>query len=823
MNYKLILLLLTLLFVSSANAQGNRGQGRPSGADKPKIQLIGKVVDANTKQGLEFATISVFNLRDSSLVGGGLSGLEGVFELSVPMGRMYAEVEFIGFEKTIVTSISVDREEIRKGNRTVQLGEIALSSSALDLEEITIQAEKSTNQFTLDKRVFNVGQDLSTQGGSAQELLDNVPSVTVDIDGTVSLRGSSGVRILINGQPSRMVSDANGLRSIPADMIESVEVITNPSARYEAEGMAGIINIILKKERRSGFNGSLNSSVSYPFGAGIGANLNYRKNKINWFANYNVNYRSSPGYGSLYQEIYLDEDTYISEQTRDMQRGGLSNTIRGGMEYFFSETSVLTGAIQYGISDDNNLTTLTYIDYLNNLDNLLQTVERTDNEQENENGLQYNIDYNKQFSSRDHNLRVSFQYEDELEVESSDFDEIVVGTTVPSLLQRSENDEGQRNMIFRVDYTQPIGGRKDHKFEVGTFSSIRNIDNDFIVEELDSTGWNSLEGLTNDFDYLENVQAVYLQYGNTIGKFGFQVGLRGEYLNIRTLLVNDNIENNRDTLNFFPSLFLNYEFSEGSAIQASYSRRIRRPRFWDLNPFFSYSDNRNFFSGNPLVNPEYTNSYEINYLKIWEKATLTSGVFYRQTSNSITRIRTILDDNTFLTRPENLGVQDDFGVEVNGSLNTVDWLRVNGNINFFRSITTSGRSDINLDADTYAVTGRLMARASMKQQGDLQASVNYRSGRQTPQGNRKSITSIDVGWSRDFLPKKNLTLTLSVRDLLNDRVRRYETFGEDFYTQGEFQWRIRTFTLAANYRINQKKQRGGNRSGGGGDFEGGEF
>ena len=298
---------------------------------------------------------------------------------------------------------------------------------------------------------------------------------------------------------------------------------------------------------------------------------------------------------------------------------------------------------------------MTYADYLNNLDNLLQTVKRTDNEQENENGLQYNVDFNKQFSSRDHNLRVSFQYEDELEVESSDFDEIVVGTSVPSLLQRSENDEGQRNMIFRVDYTQPIGGRKDHKFEVGTFSSIRNIDNDFIVEERDSTGWNSLEGLTNDFDYLENVQAVYLQYGNTIGKFGFQVGLRGEYLNIRTLLVNDNIENNRDTLNFFPSLFLNYEFSEGSAIQASYSRRIRRPRFWDLNPFFSYSDNRNFFSGNPLVNPEYTNSYEINYLKIWEKATLTSGVFYRQTSNSDkSRIRTILDDNTILNKAREL-------------------------------------------------------------------------------------------------------------------------------------------------------------------------
>ena len=819
------LLLLLLSFSLGAFAQkGGQRQGKGGEGERPQLTLKGQILDSETNSGLEFATISVFSRRDSSLLGGGLSGADGIFEAKIKAGQGYAIVEFIGYEKTEVPVI-IDREKMRSGDRTIDLGVIIMSTSASSLDEVTIRAEKSQNTFTLDKRVFNVGKDLANRGGTAEDILDNVPSVTVDIDGTVNLRGSTGVRILINGQPSQLANQENGLKSITADMIESVEVITNPSARYEAEGIAGIINIILVKQKKSGFNGSFNTSASFPLGGSLGANVNYRKNKINWFANYAINYRSSPGFGALYQEVYLDNETQVTEQERDMQRSGLSNTLRGGMEYFISEKQSVSGSVQYRISDENNTTTLTYLDFMAPSDEPFSTTLRTDNEGEDDRGLQYNVDYNHEFSSRDHKLSARIQYEDDNEVETSDLNQsqVLYGVDEPLLLQRSNNDEGQSSYNISVDYSQPLGS-KDHKYELGYRTTIRDIRNNFLVEELDENeAWISNPDFSNDFEYDEDIHAVYGQYGNKFGKFGFQVGLRAEYAIIKTLLVNDGQSYERDSLNFFPSLFLNYEFNEANAMQLSYSRRIRRPRFRDLNPFFSFSDPRNFYSGNPNLLPEYTDSYELNYLRYFENGTLSGGVFYRHTEDVIFRINRRVSETNFLTRPENLGIRDDYGLEVNGSLNMKKWLRMNGNVNFFRSISDAGLGNEGLNTDNYVFTGRLTSQLQFWN-SDLQIRANYRGPRQSPQGNYRSITSIDLGWSKDFLPKKNLTMTLSVRDLFNSRKRRYETFGDDFYTTGEFQWRVRTITLAANYRINAKKERsrggsrGGSNDGGGDEF-----
>jgi len=766
---RLTLLLIILVFSFSAFAQrsGQRGPGQRGNGERPQLTLKGTIIDADSNTGLEFATISIFSKKDSSLLGGGLSGAEGVFEAKMKMGRAYAVVEFIGYDKTVVDPLPIDRDQIRSGNRNVAIGIIKLSASAAALDEVTIRADKSQNNFSLDKRVFNVGKDLANRGGTAEDILDNVPSVTVDIDGTVNLRGSTGVRILINGQPSRIANQQDGLKNITADMIEKVEVITNPSARYEAEGIAGIINIVLVKQKNKGFNGSFNSSVSYPLGASLGANLNYRKNKINWFANYSVNYRSSPGFGELYQEVYLADQTRITQQLRDMQRGGLSNTLRGGLEYFITEKQSLSGSIQYRVSEDSNNTTLTYLDFIAPADEPFSRTVREDVEGEDESGLQYNVDYNREFSSRDHKLSVRFQYESEGEVESSELTQVefLMDGTEVDLLQRSANDEGQGNYTFSVDYGQPLGS-KDHKYELGYRTTVRSITNDFLVESNEGDQWETLQGFSNNFIYDEDIHAVYGQYGNKFGKFGFQVGARAEYAIINTLLVNDGQANKRDSLNFFPSLFLNYEINEGNALQVSYSRRIRRPRFWDLNPFFSFSDPRNFFSGNPNLQPEYTDSYELNYLRYFENATISGGVFYRHINNKIFRIRTRIDEQNFITRPENLGSGDDFGLELNGSLTVKKWLRFNGNANFFRSMTDSGRNDPRLDVDTYVFTSRLTSRFNFWK-SDLQVRANYRGPRDTPQGSRKSITSIDLGWSKDLLPKKNLTMTLSVRDLFN--------------------------------------------------------
>ena len=814
----LLICLLSIVEISIAQERGGRSGGRPGG--KPEITVKGQIVDAQNKAPLEFATVSLFSLRDSSVVGGNLSDENGMFNIKATAFRMYAVVEFIGYERKLIDQVKIDREQMRAGLKEIDLGIIELGQDGIELDEVEVRAEKSETQFSLDKRVFNVGKDLANRGGTAQEILDNVPSVTVDIEGEVSLRGSTGVRILVNGRPSNLASadNANSLRQIPANMIEKIEVITNPSARYEAEGMSGIINIVLKKEQRSGFNGSVDVSVGYPGRAGVGLNLNYRKGKINWFASYGLNYRINPGGGSFHQERVVGDTTFVTDQTRDSDRRSLSNTFRGGIDFYIKEKETLTGAIQYKISDEDNFGYLIYDDYI--FDNLIGVTDRTDDEFENESGLEYSLNYRKEFSSREHTLNITASYEDDLETEGSMLNEIFDSKNeVPDFIldQRTNNSEGSKQWLGQVDFVRPLG--KDHQFELGLRSSFRTITNDYLVEDKDGNDWINDANISNNFIYNEDIYAAYAQYGNRFGKFSYQVGLRGELGKIRTELIQSQLTNKRDTFNLFPSAFLNYEINEGNKLQVNYSRRIRRPRFWSLNPFFTLQDRRNIFSGNEDLNPEYTDSYEVNYLKFWDKATFTSGLFYRHTKGAIERVPDVQEDGNTVTKPQNFATRNDLGAEVIFSYSALAWLRLDGNVNFFRSITDGTNVNENYEADALTWTSRISSKISFWK-SDLQIRANYRAPRETVTGKRKSIYSIDVGWSKDFLKRKNATLTLSIRDLLNSRKRRYQIFDDEgFFREGEFQWRSRSINLNLNYRINQRKQRkrGGRFDGDGGD------
>ncbi len=819
----LIFCLSSIIHLSQAQERGGRPGGKPGGGGPPEINVKGQIVDAITNAPLEFATISLFSKRDSSVVGGNLSDENGNFDIKATGFRMYAVIEFIGYERKLIDNVKLDKDQMRAGIREIDMGIIQLGQDGIELDEVEVRADKSETQFSLDKRVFNVGKDLANKGGTAQEILDNVPSVTVDIEGVVSLRGSTGVRILVNGRPSNLASadNANSLRQIPASMIEKIEVITNPSARYEAEGMSGIINIILKKEDRSGFNGSIDVSAGFPGNAGVGLNLNYRKGKINWFASYGLNYRTNPGTGLLYQELDARDTLFITNQTRDSERKSLSNTFRGGIDYYISEKETLTGAIQYKISDEDNFAEYVYNDYYETIDNLIGVSNRTDDEFENESGLEYSLNYRKEFSSRKHTLNITASYEDDLETEGSKLNEIFDSKIdIPdfNLEQQTNNSEGSKQWLAKADYVKPLG--KDHQYEFGVRSSFRTITNDYLVEDKVGDVWIDDINISNNFIYNEDIYAAYAQYGNRLGKFSYQIGLRGEYGKIRTELKQNNEINNRDTFNLFPSAFLNYEINEGNKLQINYSRRIRRPRFWSLNPFFTLSDRRNFFSGNPNLNPEYTDSYELNYLKFWEKATFTSGIYYRHTKGAIERVRYVNDDGTTTMLPENLAEREDFGLEFIVSYSALKWLRLDANVNAFRSVTDGTNLDDSFEADAFTWRGSMSTKFSFWK-SDLQIRTNYRAPRVTVQGKNKSITSIDVGWSKDFLKRKNATLTLSIRDLLNSRKRRYENFGDNFYREGEFQWRSRSINLNLNYRINQRKQRKrkGGFGGGGGEGE----
>ncbi len=802
----------------------NLSAQRPVGGGTPEIRIVGKLIDAATEAVLEFGTVSIFDTRDSSLVGGSMTDAEGMFEVNVRPGAYYAVAEFISYNTKII-QVQFDRDAIRAGNRDINLGSILLTPASIQLEGVEIRAEKSETQFSLDKRIFNVGQDLANRGGSAQDILDNVPSVTVDIEGQVSLRGSTGVRILIDGKPSGLANadNANGLRAIPANLIERVEVITNPSSRYEAEGMAGIINIVLKKDKGSGFNGSFDVNAGFPEQYGAGANVNYRKNKVNWFLNYGLNRNTSPGFGNAFQQSESGAGTLFQEQTSDRNRAGISNNIRFGIDIIPDDKTILTGAFILRKSHNDNINNIIYNDYLNDFPgNPITSTLRTDDEDEDETNLNYSVNYKREFSSSNHTLEFNVQYQDNAEIQSSDFRELATvfnGNPIPDVIQRSNNDESNREWLFQLDFIKPVF--KEGKIELGARTSLRNIDNDYLVEQLQDGDWFNLEGLSNDFRYTENVHALYAIIGNKTGKFNYQFGLRAEYSDVITELLQTNEINDRSYANLFPSIFLNYQFNEGNALQVSYSQRIRRPRFWDLNPFFNFSDSRNTFSGNPNLDPEFTDSYELNYLKYFEALTVTGGLFYRHTTDVISRVLVFKPDGTTNRQPENLATGDDYGLEATVAYSGIKWLRLDANANFFRSIVNGKNVNDSFSADTYTWFGRTTARFSFWKGADLQLRFNYRAPRDTPQGRNKSEGSVDIGFSKDILGK-NGTVTLGVRDMFNSRIRRDETFGEGFYRQSEFQWRARSLNLAFNYRINQKKQRQA-RGGGSEGAEGPEF
>lgn len=823
------LYLILFLSFSISVSYAQRPQNSKFGSSESK-SIVGKIVDGTSEMPLEFATVSIFLTKDSSLVTGGITGAEGTFSFKAKgKGPFYAVIEFIGYE-----SLTVDNILFGKGERLYDLGTINIVAGGIALDEVEVRAERSDMQFSLDKRIFNVGKDLASRGGSASDVLDNIPSVSVGVEGEVNLRGSSDVRILINGRPSGLVglNGTDGLRTIQASMIERVEIITNPSAKFEAEGMAGIINIILKKDRAKGFNGSFELSGGLPEQYGAGANLNYRQDKFNFFANYNYRKRTGISSGSKYQEFYFEDSTLISLQEQRRDRSGKNHSIRLGSDYILSDNEVITGAFLYRYGKDENLNQVTYRDAVGpagvQLNRLTESqipnyILRQDDELEEEPTLEYSINYDKKFKKKGHSLKADVSFQSNTESESSAFNEgFYEGDllAIPDILsQRSANEEGQKQWRGQIDYTKPFNGKV--KLESGLLGTFREIKNDFLVEIFNDGSWLTEEGLSNNFIYNENVLGAYANIGKDFERFSFQVGLRSEYSEIKTELQQTNEINDRSYTNLFPSGFLNYKLGGENSLQASYSRRIRRPRFWDLNPFFTFTDRRNFFSGNPDLDPEFTNSYEFGHLKYWESGNIGSSIYYRHTTDKINRIQTQdIENQTTVRRPENIGTEDNIGIEFIFAYTGIKDVRVDGSVNGFRFKSSGVTSEgLDLSVDNYAWTSSLNAKVGFWRNADLQMRLNYRAPRATLQGNRKSMTSLNVALSKDLTP--DLTLTMSLTDAFNNRKRRGTFEGEDFFEESEFQWRPRSFTTTLNYRINKKKDRKPKREFNGG--EGGEF
>jgi outer membrane receptor protein involved in Fe transport len=765
----------------------------------------GIVQDSVSSSSLSLASIRVFNSADKKLAKGDISSEQGMFSIRLPFGSYYAEIEFMGYKMFRSKEFFLSKE-----NPEYNIGQIRLISSANTLEQVVVQAEKSSMQLSLDKKIFNVGKDLANAGGSASDILTNIPSVSVDPEGNVKLRGSDNVRILIDGKPSGLVSfkGGSGLQQLQASMVERVEIITNPSARYEAEGMAGIINIILKKDKRQGFNGSFEITTGTPTNFGGAANLNYRHKKINFFINYGIAYRRTPGLGNIYQELYERDTTFILKQNNTQKLTGFNNNIRGGLDYYFSESSVLTASYLFRRSDVNRLTDIRYEDYFFTSSNLQGISTRRQDEDEIEPNSEYSLIYKRSFAKKGHELTAEVKYLDNWENSNqlftqSFFNKNGVEDFSKAIIQTSENDEYEKQWLFQVDYIKPIG--KEGKFETGLRTSFRDMVNDYIVSEKNAAGgYDPLPGLDNVFLYKENIHAAYGILGNKSNKISYQAGLRAEWTDVKTILKETNEENPRNYVNLFPSAHLSFELPHEHAIQVSYSRRVRRPFYNDLSPFMTFSDSRNFSSGNPDLDPEFSNVMEIGHIKYFDKGAITSSIYYRDTRKKIDRIRIVDEEGNSRTKPENLNSEKAFGVEFTSNYAVLSWWKLDFNANFFYADIDGSNILKTYQASTYSWFLRQTSRFTLPKNFDIQLRGNYEAPQKTAQGKRKALYYADLSMTKDVF-KSNGTLNLSILDIFNSRKGRSITNGPNFYTDANFQGRRRQLNLTLSYRIKQSK------------------
>jgi ferric enterobactin receptor len=765
----------------------------------------GHITDSVTNAALPYASIAIHQVSDKKMVNGGISDEHGNFSITVPFGHYYAEINFVGFNPVISAQFHISQDE-----PTFELKGIALHQNTGVLKEVVVQGEKSTMELSLDKKIFNVGKDLANSGGTATDILTNIPSVAVDPEGNVKLRGSDNVRILIDGKPSGLVSfkGGSGLQQLQASMIERVEVITNPSARYEAEGLGGIINIVLKKERTEGFNGSIDVITGHPVNYGLAANLNYRHRKVNFFINYGLAYRDIPGRSSLYQEVYSDDTTFILDQTNKFNLKGLNNNIRGGVDFYITESDILTGSYLFRRSDANRIMNIVYNDYVFSRSNQTGYTTRRQDEDEIEPNSEYSLIYKKSFAGKDHQLLAEVKFLDNWESSDQTFTQHLFspeGVEDPSraLLQRSINDESEKQWLFQLDYSKPVS--RQGKFEAGFRTSFRDMINDYVVTQQNEDGdFDPLEGLDNVFLYDENIIAGYSILGNKTGKVSYQAGLRAEWTNVTTTLKETNEVNPRKYQNLFPSAHVTFNLAKENNLQVSYSRRIRRPFYNDLSPFMTFSDSRNFFSGNPDLNPEYSDVIEVGHVKYFNIGTLSTSLYSRMTDDKIDNIRLVDEEGNSVSQPENLNSENAYGLEVASTLELTKWWKWDANFNFFYAEIDGSNIIQTYKATTYSWFARQTSRFSLPQNVDLQVRNNYEAPQKTAQGKRKALHFLDVSVSKDIL-KGNGTINFNVLDVFNTRIMRSTAEGPGFFTDRSNQFRRRQFNLTFNYRIRQSK------------------
>ena len=750
------------------------------------ISIFGKVLENKTNSPVVFATVAILDTDSKKAITGAITKEDGSFSLTTESSNFYIEISFIGFETKTITNFNIV-------NGTADLKTLYIDQVLTGLDEVIVRAETSQTEFKLDKRIFNVGKDLSSTGASALEVLNNVPSVNVNIEGEISLRGSQGVQILINGKPSVLAADdGNALGTITADMIEKIEVITNPSAKYDAQGTAGIINIVIKKSEKRGLNGSATLNVGVPSSNSFGLSVNKRTEKFNLFSQLGFGLRTYPDERESVNKDLINNSTINSngESEFDEKFGN----ILIGTDYHLNDRNVITlsGSYAYEVEEQLALTDFDKWDASNTItDNWIRD-EKTEATNPK---IRYELVYKSDFKRhKDQTLLFSALGRYFRKDQSSEFDDITTFGDLEVSKQESRTDYKLEEYTFKLDYTHPF--LEKYTLETGAQYAINTVSNDFVVTDFIDDNWVNNIDLTNVFDLDQNVLAVYTTGAFEGDKWGIKIGLRVENTHIDTLLETTNESSTQDYTNVFPSAHSSYKISDNFSLQIGYSKRINRPNLRQLNPFSNIRNNFSISEGNPDLQPEYTDSFELTSIHKFDKGSLNFSFYNRYTTDAVERI-TKFEDNVSISRPENVGTNNTIGFELNGKYNPLDWLTINGdfNINYFDRKGVYESESFDFKGNRWSTS--LTSKFKLPAQFDFEISGDYISAYESLQQVVSDNIFVDIGLRKKIF-KGRIILNLSIRDLFSSRVDETTTSQTNFYLFNKRQ-RGRFVTFGISY------------------------
>lgn len=791
-----------------------------------KVSVIGKVIENKSKLPLEYATVTLTNTQNSKQIFGGITNSNGEFTVDANIGVYNIKIEYVLFKTFIIS-----QKEI---SQNTNLGNIALLESTSQLNEVVVRKEISTVDIKLDKKIYNVGKDMIVKGGTANDVLNNVPSVTVDADGNVSLRGNENVKIFIDGRPTTTTNIAATLQQIGAEAIDKVEVISNPSARYDAEGGAGILNIILKKGQSNGANGSITATVGNPRNYGVISNFNYKSEKFNFFSGLGYNDSRYPG-STLTDTDFLNPNRTIQSTINDRtlrERGRKGIAYNFGIDLNINSKTTWTNAINVrtneGDSPDN-------VKIINNFPTTSFVRSRNSSQFSTNANADYTTNFIRKFKKEGHQFSINGTFGKDRSRDIAAIKDFIIGQENLVTNEATTNVQDESRNVVQVDYVLPFG--KASQIEIGYKGDYNRLKTDFAVGSIDDFGaYIPNVFLTNVFDYSEKINAGYLQYGSKFKKLSYLVGLRLEDSNIDINLLTTNQFDNKKYKNWFPSAFLTYPITDNTTISLNYSKRITRPRNRFINPFAGFASNVNIFQGNPDINPSTTDAFDFGILTKLSKVTLTSSIYFNNANDPFLFTRrengqVVNGVKVLLSTPINLDAEQRYGVEFTANFSPIKWWKLNTNFNFFSSklygnnIYTLQNSNIvvneYLEQKSTNWFLKLNSKITLPFKIDWQTNAIYTAPQDTPQGRNLEVYNINLAFSKDVL-KDKATVSLNVSDLFNSNKMFREFSLPTLNSYTEMQRRERQINLNFTYRFNKKKTekeaRPKSDEGGGGDF-----